>query len=270
MSRGVSLVEADDPATLVSQISDIVGGAPGPALVLDRLLRQNARLPAYLGLGNESLACRGLHCPRPGRRIPLLSLDRGGRVWTVARHGVVEIIVSHPQRHNALTQRLGRLLADALVAAAASEGQIVLCGQGPDFCGDLAETPQVGGRAVVGFARLRPDYHLGHLIHRYRDRIVVRLHGRSGGAGIELAAFAHRVEADPSTRISLPHLARGRILDSGGTVSLTARIGRWRAAALALSGMELDAATAHRWSLVDCVVDPSARCDRSEAVSALG
>jgi enoyl-CoA hydratase/carnithine racemase len=43
----------------------------------------------------------------------------------------------------------------------------------------------------------------------------------------------------------------GLVPGAGGTVSLPRRIGRQRTAWLALSGVRLDAATAHQWGLVD-------------------
>jgi enoyl-CoA hydratase/carnithine racemase len=74
------------------------------------------------------------------------------------------------------------------------------------------------------------------------------------GAGIELAAFAGRVVATADAAIGLPEVTLGLIPGAGGTVSVTARAGRHRAALLALSGKTIDAATAHDWGLVDEVV----------------
>lgn len=71
------------------------------------------------------------------------------------------------------------------------------------------------------------------------------------GAGIELAAFADRIVADPATRISLPELTLGLLPGAGGTVSLPRRIGRQRTAYLALTGSVIDASTALAWGLVD-------------------
>jgi enoyl-CoA hydratase/carnithine racemase len=42
---------------------------------------------------------------------------------------------------------------------------------------------------------------------------------------------------------------------AGGTVGITRRIGRWRTAYLALSGVRLDAGAALDWGLVDAVDD---------------
>jgi enoyl-CoA hydratase/carnithine racemase len=89
------------------------------------------------------------------------------------------------------------------------------------------------------------------LLHRIAHRTEVRPHGPCVGAGIELAAFAGRVVASPGTTVRLPEVGMGLIPGAGGTVSIPRRIGRWRTLYLALSGRDLDAATAARWGLVD-------------------
>ena len=84
------------------------------------------------------------------------------------------------------------------------------------------------------------------------------MHGATLGGGIELASFAGQVIADPATTIGLPEIGLGLIPGAGGTVGLTARIGRQRTAALALTGRRIGATTAFEWGLVDAVddVDP--------------
>lgn len=85
------------------------------------------------------------------------------------------------------------------------------------------------------------------------ERVTAHLHGACVGSGIELAVFADRVVAHPSTVISLPELSLGLVPGTGGTVSLPRRIGRRRSARLVLTGEQVDAATARRWGLVDAV-----------------
>jgi enoyl-CoA hydratase/carnithine racemase len=88
-------------------------------------------------------------------------------------------------------------------------------------------------------------------VHRLRDRVRADLHGACIGAGIELPAFAGRLSARPDTLIRLPEIVMGLIPGAGGTVSITRRVGRWRTAYLALSGLPIDAPTALDWGLVD-------------------
>jgi len=56
----------------------------------------------------------------------------------------------------------------------------------------------------------------------------------------------------------LPELAMGLVPGAGGTVGITRRVGRWRCAYLALSGVALDVPAALSWGLVDDVEDAPA------------
>ena len=75
--------------------------------------------------------------------------------------------------------------------------------------------------------------------------------GSCRGAGVELAAFCDQVVADRATTFALPELSLGLVPGAGGTVSLPRRIGRARAAWMALTGAVVDADSARSWGLVD-------------------
>ena len=66
-----------------------------------------------------------------------------------------------------------------------------------------------------------------------------------------MPAFARQVVAAEDAFFQLPEVAMGLVPGAGGTVSIPRRIGRQRTAYLALSGLRVDAATAHRWGLID-------------------
>jgi enoyl-CoA hydratase/carnithine racemase len=68
---------------------------------------------------------------------------------------------------------------------------------------------------------------------------------------VELPAFAGRVVAAPDATFRLPEVGFGLVPGAGGTVSVPRRIGRQRAAWLALTGAVVDARTALAWHLVD-------------------
>jgi enoyl-CoA hydratase/carnithine racemase len=132
--------------------------------------------------------------------------------------------------------------------------QVRLSGAGPDFCsgGDLDEFGSAADLVAAYLVRL--DRHPGWLLHQVSERVTVQLHGACIGAGIELPAFAVRVIADRSAFFRLPEVSMGLLPGAGGTVSIPRRIGRWRAAWLALSGARLDPQTALEWGLVDEVL----------------
>jgi enoyl-CoA hydratase/carnithine racemase len=168
-------------------------------------------------------------------------------------HTTLTITLDRPHRHNAISTRLRDDLSQALALAITDDTveRLVLRGNGPSFCsgGDLDEFGTRPDPVTAHITRLARSP--ARLIHRLRERTIVRLHGAAFGGGIELAAFASRLEAAPDTRIALPEIGLGLIPGAGGTVSITRRIGRQRTAALGLSGRQIDAATARDWGLVD-------------------
>jgi enoyl-CoA hydratase/carnithine racemase len=91
------------------------------------------------------------------------------------------------------------------------------------------------------------------LAHALGPRLRARLHGACVGAGIEIPAAAARVTATPDAVFRLPEVSMGLIPGAGGTASIPRRIGRHRAAYMAISGADIDAGTALAWGLVDQV-----------------
>jgi enoyl-CoA hydratase/carnithine racemase len=130
---------------------------------------------------------------------------------------------------------------------------VLLDGAGPSFCsgGDLREFGTLPDPATAHLTRLTRSP--ARLLAMLAGRTEVRLHGSCMGAGIELAAFAGRVVADPSARMALPELGIGLIPGAGGTVSLPRRIGTQRTALMALTMEPVDTHTGMAWGLVDAV-----------------
>jgi enoyl-CoA hydratase/carnithine racemase len=168
----------------------------------------------------------------------------------------LHITLNRPQVHNAYSARMRDGLVDALRLAHADceIKSLILRGVGPSFCsgGDLQEFGLNAADTAFAHAVRSTRNAAAELLTLPREtETEARLHGACIGAGIELAACAQRVVADPSTRMRLPEVAMGLIPGAGGTVSVTRRIGRQRMAYLALSGTTLDASEALAWGLVD-------------------
>ncbi|MEQ8692270.1 MAG: enoyl-CoA hydratase-related protein, partial [Pseudomonadales bacterium] len=66
-------------------------------------------------------------------------------------------------------------------------------------------------------------------------------------------AFADHVSARDDSYFQLPEIAMGLVPGAGGTVSISARIGRQRTNWLAISNQRLDAPTALAWELIDAI-----------------
>lgn len=237
---------------------DRVAGNPVAATSLAVLLRTSASLPVELALGAESAVYSmlqgGDEFVRWRAGVTAELGDDEGPTVLVERDGdVVTISLNRPHRHNAISRALRDDLCAALEVGLldGTVGEIHLRGEGPSFCsgGDLTE---FGARPDPAAAhRTRLAQSPARLIHALRGRMIAHLHGSTLGGGIEMAAFAGRVVADPATRIGLPEVGLGLIPGAGGTASITRRVGRQRTAALALAVDTIDAETALDWGLVD-------------------
>ena len=82
-------------------------------------------------------------------------------------------------------------------------------------------------------------------------RLTVRLHGACVGAGIEVPAAAAHVRAREGAFFRLPEVSMGLIPGAGGTASIPRRVGRHRAAWMAIAGIDIDLPTALAWGLID-------------------
>ncbi len=232
---------------------------PEASTALVRLVRAARRSDPQTGLwvesvsygllqaGAEFAAWRAAWAPTPPGPPGSVHVERSERG--------LEVVLDRPGRHNALDVGLRDGLVDALRAvAAADHGEpVVLRGRGPSFCsgGDLAEFgsfPDPVTAHLVRSTRLP-----ARAVLDVRHRLTAEVHGACVGAGVELAAFAARVVADPSTTFRLPEVGMGLVPGSGGTWSLTHRIGAQRTNWLALTGASIGAAVAERWGLVDGV-----------------
>jgi enoyl-CoA hydratase/carnithine racemase len=173
------------------------------------------------------------------------------------RGDVLELALDRPHVRNALNRAMRDGLLEGLALAASDDSiaEVVLRGEGPSFCsgGDLDEFGSFSDPASAHSVRLTTS--IGRAIDALGSRLVAHVHGPCAGSGVELPAFVSRVVARPDFSASLPEVGLGLIPGAGGTVSITARVGRHRMALLALSGVRIDAATALRWGLVDVLDD---------------
>ena len=138
-----------------------------------------------------------------------------------------------------------------VAALDATIAEVRLAGAGPSFCsgGDLSEFGTAADPTTAHAVRVARG--AAAWMDRCAARTSVVVQGACIGAGIELAAFAHRVVADPAAVFRLPEVAMGLVPGAGGTASIPRRIGRQRTAYLAISGAALEASTAAEWGLVD-------------------
>ncbi len=257
------VVTVDSVPEAVAQLTQRCRRWPHASSVCDDVLRAvDPAGPTLAAVVTESLAYSTL---QSGPEFARWLTERGpARMPEIAdpvqahRDGdTLRISLNRPQRHNAFSTDARAALLEALAVAQLdpSVAGIVLSGNGPSFCsgGDLAEFGTFADPASAHLARTRhsPALVLDALRARLGRACRAEVHGRVLGSGLEMAAFCGSIAARDDSLFALPELSLGLIPGAGGTVSVTRRIGRWRAAYLVLSGRTIDADTALAWGLVD-------------------
>jgi enoyl-CoA hydratase/carnithine racemase len=191
------------------------------------------------------LAAQGRRVRPPEREAPV----------TATRDGdVLHVVLNRPRLHNSYNAAMRDALVEAFVVALADPAlQVEISGAGRSFCagGDLAEFGVVSDAASAHL--IRSSANAAPYLLALADRVRVRVQGACVGAGIELAAFAREVRAAPDAFFQLPEVSMGLVPGAGGTVSVPRRIGRQRAAWMALTGARVDAQTALSWGLIDAM-----------------
>jgi len=275
---GADILVTDDPAAprpwvtcpdlpaVVASLDSACRASPRAAIALAQLLRFSPALSVPDALVAESFVYSMLQSGpehrawldrRPGRaggrrdpdgpRPEPVVVGRAGRTLSIR--------LTRPDVHNAYDSAMRDGLVASLQVADLDPGvgEVLVTGAGPSFCsgGDLTEFGTALDPATAHAVRIGRGAAMW--VHRCADRTEFRVHGACIGAGVELAAFAHRVVADPGTEFRLPEVGMGLVPGAGGTVSIPRRIGRHRTAFLGIGGSALSATTAADWGLVDAL-----------------
>ncbi|MGV9713857.1 enoyl-CoA hydratase/isomerase family protein [Gordonia sp. NPDC003424] len=258
-----SLVGVADVDAAVDDFAGVADRLPQATLVAAQVVRASESLSIPAGVDVESFGYSTLQGGDEYRRwleerratsgVSRVREFPDEPVLITRDDDTLRITLNRPTRRNAYSAEIRDALVDALRVPMLDNSirRVVLDGAGPSFCagGDLDEFGRMPDSVTAHFIRTRGG--AARLMGRLADRMEVRLHGHSVGAGIEIPAFAARVVAAPDTVIRLPEVSMGLIPGAGGTVSVPRRIGRWRALHLFVTGVPLNAQKALGWGLVD-------------------
>lgn len=257
------LVRVDSLDDVIDTVRSTAAASPLATTVCGDVLRANDDgVGTRQGLTTESLAYSTL---QGGPEFARWLAEQGPRVRHEQDDAVlldrvgdaVTITFNRPDRHNAFSNALRAGLIDGLVTVLSDPTitDVTFTGSGRSFCsgGDLREFGLLTDPASAHLARTQhsPAVLLDAVRRRLGTRFQAAVHGAVLGSGLEMASFCGRVVAHPDALFGLPELRLGLIPGAGGTVSVPRRVGRWRAAYLAVTGRQIDAATAADWGLLD-------------------
>ncbi|MEO7130564.1 MAG: crotonase/enoyl-CoA hydratase family protein, partial [Dermatophilaceae bacterium] len=180
---------------------------------------------------------------------------------------VTVIILSRPERHNAVDGPMAAELAAAFRQFDASDAKVaVLCGDGPSFCAgadlkgigtDRANRMETTGDGPMGISRLRID-----------KPVIAAIHGHAVAGGLELALWCDLRVADEEATLGVFCRRWGVPLIDGGTVRLPRLIGHSRAMDLILTGRPVGAQEALDFGLVNRVCPTGHAREHAERLAA--
>lgn len=178
----------------------------------------------------------------------------------VERRGAVLVMtLNRPAQRNAVNRAVSLGVAAALDALD-SDGDLrvgIVTGAGGSFCSGMdlkafvdGERPELEGRGFAGVTEAPPA-----------KPLIAAVEGFALAGGCELALACDLIVAGDSAVFGLPETARGLVAGSGGLVRLRDRIPPAIALEYALTAARIDAATAHRWGLVNRLVPTGGALD---------
>jgi len=189
----------------------------------------------------------------------------GGAPLAVERNGRVLILtLNRPDKLNALTPELHRLLHAAVIDAAqdADIGAVVITGAGRAFCsgGDMGGRRDSTGAAPTLEQRadeLRSHGETARLLHEMPKPTLAMINGVAAGAGLALALACDLRIAAGGAVLTTTYVNVALSGDLGSSYFLTQLVGSARARQLMLLSEKIDAVEGHRIGLINLIAEPN-------------
>jgi 2-(1,2-epoxy-1,2-dihydrophenyl)acetyl-CoA isomerase len=185
-----------------------------------------------------------------------LAAERNGRVLVLT--------LNRPDKLNALTPELHRLLHAAVVDAAqdANIGAVVITGAGRAFCsgGDMGGRRDSAGAAPTLEQRadeLRSHGETAQLLHEMPKPTLAMINGVAAGAGLALALACDLRIAAAGAVLTTAYVNVALSGDLGSSYFLTRLVGSAKARQLMLLSDKIDAAEGHRIGLINLIAEPN-------------
>jgi crotonobetainyl-CoA hydratase len=176
-------------------------------------------------------------------------------VLTEVTDHVLLVTINRPEAMNAINADVATELG-AAVERAENDGDVrvlVLTGAGDRaFCAGADLKALSRGESV--HAREHPEWGLGGYVRHFTSTpTIAAVNGFALGGGTELCLASDIVVAAETAQFGLPEVKRGIVAAAGGAFRLPRQIPPKIAMELLLTGRPIDAASAHRWGLVNHV-----------------
>lgn len=211
------------------------------------------------------------------------------RVTVTVSDGVAEVVLSRPDKMNALDGRMFSSLVAAgdQVAADLSVRAVVLRGEGRSFCagldlgafsapaapGEGGGASDVGGRSIVDRLPGRPSnlpQEAANVWQTLPQPVVAALHGHVLGGGLQVALGADIRFSTPDATLSVMEVRWGLLPDMTGPQALVRLCGLDVAKELVFTARRVSGEEAHALGLVTHVVEDPVAAARALATEIAG
>ncbi|MGE6107738.1 crotonase/enoyl-CoA hydratase family protein [Aeromonas sobria] len=186
------------------------------------------------------------------------------RVSLTFDEGIAEVVLTRPDKLNALDLPMFRALEQTLVQLQQTRGlrAVILRGEGRGFCAGL-DVKSMLRQPVAALDILRREadeatnlaQRVAYGWHQLPVPVIAVTQGVCFGGGLQIALGADFRFSTPDCRFSVMEIKWGIIPDMSGSVTLRNLMGVDSAMALAMSGRELEAQEARALGLVSRVCE---------------
>ena len=173
---------------------------------------------------------------------------------TVEKNGAIAVLtINRPDKLNALNRHVHAEGVAALddLRKDDSVRVLVITGSGPKSFVAGADISEFEGQTPVTQRDLFHERTLFNTIDNFPKPVIAMINGFCLGGGNELALACDIRICSENARFSQPEINLGIMCGGGGTQRLARLIGEGRAMEMVLSGDMIDAATAHKFGLVN-------------------
>lgn len=187
-------------------------------------------------------------------------------VLTEFSDGIAVITVNRPQAKNAVDKSVAEGIAAAIDELESRPDLVIgiITGAGGVFSAGMdlkafarGETPSLPGRGFGGLTQKPPT-----------KPLIAAVEGWALAGGFELALSADLIVASTEAKFGLPEATRGLVAAAGGLLRLPKALPYHLAMEYALTGEPFSAELAHRYGLVNRLVEPGQALAEAKVLAA--
>jgi enoyl-CoA hydratase/carnithine racemase len=179
---------------------------------------------------------------------------------------IVFVTFNRPDKRNAITQDMYRVMADTLEAANAdlAVAAVVFTGNGEAFTAGNDLQDFASGASLEQVTRFL------HAIMTVNVPLIAAVNGMAIGVGLTMLLHCDLVYVEPAATLSAPFVALGLVPEAASSLILPRVVGERRATEILMAGRKINGTEAAEWGLANATASPVLDAAREAAVSLAG